>query len=461
MRTLARALGLATTLVLAAPPAPAAPAPLAFPGAVGYGAATTGGRGGEVHVVDSLADSGPGTLRACLLATGPRHCVVTVSGTIETDTPIFVKAANGRVSVWGQASPGGVQVTQKAGARDGRTSLIFQDVDHVVIRNIRIRPRYDRARQSGIRGSIDCLTFERGNHHVVDHVSCEWAADEGINDFQGGRFVTYSNNLVAETLAGHPYGAVSCSDAHKATRGCGSFTWHANAFHKNGRRSPNMKTAGGQDGPHDLINNLISAPGEVGAEIHDDHPGPDGTGTWANVVGNVAQRGPKTTTRTALINEGNWTNAINVWFARDNVATGMRLYGVNNPWNYTLPGPTRTSPVAPLSVTPWPASETKARVLARVGAWPRDAVDQRQVAEMGGPTSTGTTPAAGGPWPVLGGPAAPADTDRDGMSDAWERVNGLAVGLRDHNADPDGDGYTAVEEYMAELMDELLPAGAP
>src|SRR3546814_14380595 len=43
----------------------------AFPGAVGYGAAAKGGRGGRILGVDTLADGGPGSLRACIDATGP------------------------------------------------------------------------------------------------------------------------------------------------------------------------------------------------------------------------------------------------------------------------------------------------------------------------------------------------------------------------------------------------------
>ena len=51
----------------------------AFPGAVGYGAAAKGGRGGRIIAVDTLADSGPGSLRACIDATGPRVCIFRVS----------------------------------------------------------------------------------------------------------------------------------------------------------------------------------------------------------------------------------------------------------------------------------------------------------------------------------------------------------------------------------------------
>lgn len=47
----------------------------AFPGAEGGGAYTPGGRGGKVIVVNSLADSGPGTLReACETGGGRRMC---------------------------------------------------------------------------------------------------------------------------------------------------------------------------------------------------------------------------------------------------------------------------------------------------------------------------------------------------------------------------------------------------
>lgn len=40
------------------------------------------------------------------------------------------------------------------------------------------------------------------------------------------------------------------------------------------------------------------------------------------------------------------------------------------------------------------------------------------------------------------------DTDRDGMPDWWERIHGLDPNTADNNSDNDGDGYTALEDYL-------------
>ena len=57
----------------------------AFPGAEGYGAKTSGGRGGKVLAVTNLDASGPGSLQAACDAEGSRIVVFKVAGTIDGD----------------------------------------------------------------------------------------------------------------------------------------------------------------------------------------------------------------------------------------------------------------------------------------------------------------------------------------------------------------------------------------
>src|SRR5262245_6825153 len=118
MRTIVRSAFAAGVILAIWPAVRNASAQLpAFPGAQGFGAAATGGRGGEVfHVVNTLNTNtgtyeGPngynrGTLRWCLLtetSTAPRTVVFDVSGTVTLSSQITIENTN--MTVAGQTAP--------------------------------------------------------------------------------------------------------------------------------------------------------------------------------------------------------------------------------------------------------------------------------------------------------------------------------------------------------------------
>ncbi len=147
----------------------------AFRGAEGFGATTPGGRGGRVLRVTTLADSGPGSLRAALGTRGPRIVVFAVSGVIDDERPLCIEEPF--VTVAGQTAPG-----------DGITlageELRIQAHD-VVLRHLRVRTGDARTPHDGW-DNRDAVNFghprREGDTHdvVLDHCSFSWAVDETL-----------------------------------------------------------------------------------------------------------------------------------------------------------------------------------------------------------------------------------------------------------------------------------------
>ncbi|MGH7177310.1 MAG: hypothetical protein ACREJC_08025, partial [Tepidisphaeraceae bacterium] len=102
----------------------------AFPGAVGWGAQATGGRGatlsaieistpstydaaGAICKVSTTADVAPGgtpiagSLRECLNLSNPRTVVFTTGGTFTLNAQIQINAGRSNLTLAGQTAPGG------------------------------------------------------------------------------------------------------------------------------------------------------------------------------------------------------------------------------------------------------------------------------------------------------------------------------------------------------------------
>ncbi|MGH8646648.1 MAG: hypothetical protein ACREX4_20195, partial [Gammaproteobacteria bacterium] len=173
----------------------------AFPGAEGGGAQSTGGRGGDVIMVTSLANSGAGTLRNCTEATGPRTCIFRVAGTIELSSALGM---NNQLTVAGQSAPGGG--IQLSGKNMTQAVVLANNKNNIVFRYIRIRKGFNNgcANECGT-----CLQLPFVNNSIFDHVTVQWNQDEGVAAANVNN-ITFSYFLVAEPVGSteedHPTG---------------------------------------------------------------------------------------------------------------------------------------------------------------------------------------------------------------------------------------------------------------
>jgi hypothetical protein len=423
-------------------PTPTGGPALAFPGAVGYGAPTTGGRGGRVLYVTSLADSGPGTLRAAINLAGPRTILFRVAGTIVLTSDIAVN--NPYLTIAGQSAPGqGIQV------RGAMLKVVTHDV---VIRYMRFRVGDEHAANPG---DVDGLSAngDASGRIVIDHSTILWGPDVGGATWLNGTHdITVQDSILGEglKLSRHPEGT--------AEQGGHSYTTNITALSPTGGYPQrltyfrNLITTSASRNPRvigascvDFVNNVIYNWGYKAGY---------GNPRSLNLVNNWWRSGPETTTPyfwdpdTSADYPTLFSGTV---YESGNVGDGIAI-ARNAP--YTV---YRTAPGCPVSVAPTSAADAYARVLSTVGAVRpvRDSVDQRLVDNVRGRTGrfvNGTGQVGPNPdWPALAGGAMPADADNDGMADGWESAmfGTTARGaVATSTGDFDGDGYTDVEEYL-------------
>lgn len=407
----------------------------AFPGAEGFGALATGGRGKPVVEVTTLEDSGPGSLREALSG-GDRTVVFRVSGTINLQRRIDLGSPN--VTIAGQTAPGdGICLRGH--------ELMVKNTNNVIIRFIRSRPG-DEA-----KAEHDALTLWNVQRAIVDHCSLSWSTDSVSDVVKGSRDVTIQWSIISEPLNR----SVHSKGVHGYGTGWGYGSYHHNLIAHCESRAPRLG-ADPTRGMIDFRNNVVYNWGGGWAY--------GGENSDIDFVANYFKPGPSSKTRDVLFNA--WKSNTRI-FLDGNVMHGNSQVTQDNRKGLISTG-TIYPENADLTHVPVPASFGGApiktdsaesayeRVLSLAGASlpNRDAVDLRVVNDVRqGTGSTINSQADVGGWPELKSVAAPADQDKDGMPDDWETQHGLnPADPADGPKTPEGaQGYTNLEIYLNAL----------
>ncbi len=437
---------------------------LAFPGAEGYGKYTVGGRSGIVYEVTNLNDSGTGSLRAAVEATGPRTVVFRVSGTIILTRDL--KITNPYITIAGQTAPG-----------DGiclRKYALVISANQVIIRYIRVRLGDESGAES------DAISSRYINNLILDHVSASWSVDETMSVYHCDN-VTIQWCMISESLYN--------SNHEKGPHGFGGIwgsnnsTSHHNLLAHHSSRNPRMASGCGN---FDYRNNVIynwgynSCYGGEQQQVDD----PNHAFTNINMVANYYKPGPATkpgtiTYRIANPSYRDVKTDYGKWYIADNIVAGNPTVTANN-WNGGVQpqGGTGDIPLLKLAYQ-WPslsidqqtADKAYSSVLDNAGATlpKRDAVDTRIVHDVlnGDATYEGLTyeqiqtvpdktkicglidsQTDVGGWPELNSTTAPADSDHDGIPDVWENTHRLNPNNINDGKIVGTDGYTNLEKYL-------------
>ena len=446
----------------------------AFPGAEGGGMYVTGGRGGQVIHVTNTNDSGTGSLRAALSASGKRIVVFDVAGTIALNSAIQIK--NGDLTIAGQTAPGdGICI---------KNYTINISADNVIIRYLHFRLG-DEGPNAG--DGEDCIWGRYQKNIILDHCSMSWSIDECASFYANENMtlqwciLTESMNNSAHSKGAHGYGGIwggkNASFHHNLLANHHSRNPridHPEIYPKSGENFDWSKrgnvdlrnlvvynwgdnsTYGGEGGKFNFVNCWY----QPGPDSKDRHYFVDayrdytrGDKTVVNYGYPVLYMGGNVHTKYTDITD---TNASGIYW--HNGGTGS-LQG--NP--HGLTGPAGES----VYTTTHTAEAGKEAVLSYAGdRLHRDSVDERAVS--GVRNNTGKiidTPVDVGGWPNYQASseqlARLKDTDGDGMPDWFEEQFGL-------NRDKDDAGviwldkngrYTNLEMYLHYLVKDIVAGG--
>ncbi len=394
---------------------------LAFPGAEGFGATASGGRGQPVLTVTNLQDDGPGSFRDAASHSNAT-VVFAVSGVVHLKSNMELGS---NLTIAGQTalSPG---VT----IADAKVSMTH--ANNIIIRYVRFR--------GGITESpkVSSLNLSDASHVMLDHLSIEWGRWDNIQT-NGNNYSTIQNSIVGEGIVPQRFGCLCESDY---------LTLSHNLWIDNKSRNPKGK------GHIQYVNNVVynwGVDGYVGGHGAADH--------YADLIGNYFIKGPNSTdtfvgefTKTDHIYQtGNYVD-----LDRNGRLDGRRTTDDDfRRVNADVVSEPFAKPEVPVRVDL--ASKMVQRVAQDAGdSLCRDSVDRKLVDEL---LSYGTKGALIADETEIGGLSlsgnsvpSPQDSDGDGIPDVWEHKRHLdphnpADGQR---IDPKS-GYSNLEIYLNEL----------
>lgn len=434
----------------------------AFPGAEGGGMFTTGGRGGKVLYVTSLADDGSkGTFRWALSQKYPRTVLFKVSGIISLTKPLSVKYGN--LTIAGQSAPGdGICIKDN--------EVIFE-ADNIIVRFIRFRLG-DLVKDH----QPDAFGGRNAKNVIIDHCSSSWSVDECASFYSNQDF-TMQWCIISESL--------NNSEHAKGAHGYGGIWGGKNAsFHHNliahhnsrnprfnGLRRAGLKYKNSQDEERvDFRNNVIYNWGD-----HSSYGGESGT---FNIVGNYFKAGPATNPKKADIisnidmdeNPEICPPGYGKYYITDNFVFGFPQVTKDNWEGVTMSKgieEVKCKVTEPYSCTPiakQSAGVAYEKVLKFAGAsLQRDIVDERVTNEVRTGTATFKGSLSGkfglidsqndvGGWPEYKSTTALVDSNNDGIPDSWLEKKFPSKNANDKNE----AGYTLLEVYLNSLVQPII-----
>ena len=425
---------------------------VAFPGAEGFGKYTSGGRGGKVVYVTTLADDADGATEGSLrwamkqYPDEPLTVCFAVSGEIRLVKDLRINRQN--YTIAGQTAPGmGIVITHNKVNCGGSKNFI--------IRNVRFR-----IGRNDVNGNIitqNAFGAENCENYIIDHCDFGWSTEENMNTYDS-HFITVQYCIIHEGLnsSGHPKGA----RGYGCQWGGSPATYHHNL----------------------LVNNEC------------------------NFIHNYYKVGPNTTNKKYFFSvekarSGATSWGPSQWYVEGNIFDGADEVTADNWKGVTGKDPydnTDTLRVDTLirPATPWwrwtedsiygrydfdsyayaasdfqTADSAFMTVLDTAGCFPRDHVELRLIRDTREGTHTYTGSKTGKKGIIdletdaegfyaypdsLNYDLSSYDTDLDGMPDEWENANGCDPTVADQNTRHES-GYTMLERYLHDAITHKQP----